>query len=83
MSKMERVVDTCDALSPLRITRSKARKTYQPRIRVKCGCCDEAVEIYHEAEPTGDEHQDCLEINGVSGTVNQWRQVLLPLLEKK
>lgn len=85
MARVEKVLDVMEAVSPLRITRSKARKVGQkgrkmPRIRVKCGCCKQAVEIYHDEELTGSSMMDTLEINGVYGTVGQWRQVLLPLL---
>ena len=44
-----------------------------PRYLIKCGCCDEKVEIYY-----GD---GTLEINGVMGSVEDWREILLPLLE--
>jgi hypothetical protein len=40
---------------------------------LKCGCCDEKVEIYY-----GDEG---LEINGVNGSIEDWREILLPLLQ--
>jgi len=85
MPKIERFVDTLNTLGPLRVTRRKARRvsrnrTSMPCVTVKCGCCSHAVEICHETTPTGDKNQDTLEIGGVHGTVDQWRQVLLPLL---
>ena len=43
-----------------------------PRYLLKCGCCDEKVEIYYA--------DDGLEINGVNGTIEDWREILLPLL---
>ena len=43
-----------------------------PRYLLKCGCCKEKVEIYY-----GD---DGLEINGVNGAIEDWRDILLPLL---
>jgi hypothetical protein len=48
-----------------------------PRYLLKCGCCDEKVEIYYDDEG--------LEINGVNGSIDDWREILLPLLriEKK
>ena len=48
-----------------------------PRYLLKCGCCDEKVEIYYDNEG--------LEINGVNGSIDDWREILLPLLriEKK
>jgi len=71
---------------PLRLTfRNKRqlgpRRYVGNRLRVKCGCCKEALEIHVD-----DNHQNqtssttTLEINGVIGTVQQWREVLLPLL---
>ena len=41
---------------------------------LKCGCCDEKLEIYYT--------DDGLEINGVNGAMDDWREILLPLLEK-
>ena len=43
-----------------------------PRVLVKCGCCDEKVEIYYDDET--------LEINGVLATIGDWEKILLPLL---
>lgn len=85
MPKMEKIHDANEATLPLRITRRKARRTgpsrtISPRIRVKCGCCDETLEICTDTELTGNPNLDTLEINGVSGTVDQWRKVFGPLL---
>ena len=48
-----------------------------PRYLLKCGCCDEKLEIYYDDEG--------LEINGENGSMEDWREILLPLLriEKK
>jgi hypothetical protein len=46
-----------------------------PRYLIKCGCCDEQVEIYYDAQT--------LEINGVMASIENWREVLLPLLNPK
>ncbi len=43
-----------------------------PRYLLKCGCCDEKLEIHYG--------EDGLEIGGVNGTLNDWREILLPLL---
>jgi hypothetical protein len=55
-------------------TEKKLFNNLFPRTRylLKCGCCGEKVEIYY-----GD---DGLEINGVNGTIEDWREILLPLL---
>ncbi len=85
MPRIEKIEDSRAMAEPLRITRRKERqispnRSISPRIRVKCGCCDQAVEIFHDTTLTGNIHDDTLEINGVNGTVDQWRKVLLPLL---
>ena len=80
MAKFERVEDSAGGVLPLRLTRRKGRKLMAPSIRVKCGCCNEAVEIYFDDERACNPSTDTLEINGVIGTVNQWKQILLPLL---
>ena len=48
----------------------KAKK--DPRFLFKCGCCEGQLEVYY-----GD---DSLEINGIMGSVENWRELLLPLL---
>ena len=45
------------------------------RFLFKCGCCDGKLEVYYGG--------DSLEINGVMGSVENWRSLLLPLLEMK
>ena len=87
MPKVIRVEDG-DNL-PLRVTYRKARRLSGrrhalPSIRVKCGDCEEAIVITYEngGLPLTDHEPSSaiLEIEGVSGTVEQWRKVLLPLL---
>ena len=48
----------------------KAKK--DPRFLFKCGCCEGQLEVYYGS--------DSLEINGVMGSVENWRELLLPLL---
>jgi len=43
-----------------------------PRYLLKCGCCEEKLEIYYS--------DDGLEINGVNGAIDDWREILFPLL---
>ena len=66
---------------PLRVTRREAKRKKAPSLRVKCGCCSQAFEIYFDDPVTGNPRTDFLEINGVYGTVAQWRELLLPLLQ--
>jgi hypothetical protein len=56
----------------LRVYHQKEQDKRMPRYLVKCGCCDQRLEIYYSP--------DGLEINGVYATVENWREILLPLL---
>ena len=80
MPKVEKIEDSiATSMPPLRVT----RRQKSPSLRVKCGCCDEAVVIYFPEEPMNNPHMDTLEINGVMGTIDQRKQILLPLLGVK
>jgi len=57
----------------LRVFRRKSRGKRDPRYLIKCGCCNEQLEIYYGG--------GTLEINGVMGSIENWREVLLPLLK--
>ena len=61
----------------IRVYHKKGSGKRMPRYLLKCGCCDEKLEIYYDDEG--------LEINGVNGSMEDWREILLPLLkvEKK
>jgi hypothetical protein len=56
----------------LRVYHQKERRKRMPRFLVKCGCCEQRLEIYYSS--------DFLEINGVCASVENWRELLLPLL---
>lgn len=56
----------------IRVFHRKAVGKRGPRYLIKCGCCDQRFEIYY-----GD---GTLEIAGVMGSVEDWREILLPLL---
>ena len=58
----------------IRVYHKKSYGKKSPRYLLKCGCCNKSVEIYY------DEHG--LEINGVHGSIEDWREILLPLLDK-
>ncbi len=83
MPKIEHIKDGKGTCIPLRVTRRARKKLVSPRLLVRCGCCDKSLEIYYDERPTGNPHQDSLEINGVNGTVDQWWQVLLPFLKNR
>lgn len=64
-------------------TKSGTKRVSGPSLRVKCGCCSEAIEFHHILDldhQCGTANSETIEIAGVLGTVDQWRQVLLPLL---
>lgn len=76
--RSNRFYDTSQYRYPqIRVYHRKESGKKSPRYLLKCGCCEERVEIYY-----GD---DGLEINGVNGSIENWRDILLPLLfiEKK
>lgn len=56
----------------IRLYHRKGAGRKMPRYLLKCGCCEEKLEIYY-----GD---DGLEIGGVNGAIDDWREILLPLL---
>ena len=58
----------------IRVFHRKAVGKRDPRYLIKCGCCEQHFEIYY-----GD---GTLEIAGVMGSVEDWREILLPLLKK-
>ena len=60
----------------LRVWFKKAGKRKAPGYLVKCGCCNERLEISMLAN-------DLLEINGVLASRAEWRKFLLPLLEDR
>lgn len=55
-----------------RVYHKTSRGKFDPRYLIKCGCCDESVEIYYS--------DNSLEINGVNASIEQWEKILLPLL---
>ena len=56
----------------IRIYQKRGMGKRMPRYLLKCGCCDEKLEIYYS--------DDRLEIGGVNGAIEDWREILLPLL---
>lgn len=83
MPKTTYIKDGKGTYIPLRVTIRARTKRVNLRLLVRCGCCDQSLEIYYDEKSTGGPHRDSLEINGVNGTVDQWRQLLLPLLKTK
>ena len=58
-----------------RLYQRASQGTKSARYLVKCGCCDEQVEIYYDKEE--------LEINGVLASIEDWKSILLPLLVRE
>lgn len=82
MPKVEKIEDPrpqVGGVLPLWLTRRRGSPSKSPSIRVRCGCCKEHLIIFHDGR-VEDTHAETLEINGVMGTICQWRQVLGPLL---
>jgi len=59
----------------LRIYHRAGKGKRGPRYLIKCGCCENELEIYYDSES--------LEINGVMASLDNWREILLPLLQEK
>jgi hypothetical protein len=55
-----------------RAERKRGTGTISPRCLLRCGCCDGALQIHYGP--------DGMEINGVYGSIENWREILLPLL---
>ena len=58
----------------IRVSHRKQNGNKQAHYTFKCGCCPEKLEVYYDDKYGG------LEINGVEGSVENWRDLLLPLL---
>jgi hypothetical protein len=56
-----------------RAAQKRGKGWVTPRYLLRCGCCDESLKIHY------DEHH--LEINGVNGSIENWREILIPLLK--
>lgn len=56
----------------LRVFHKKGEGVKCPRLLIKCGCCDNELKIYY--------CQEGLEINGVNASIEEWKNILQPLL---
>ena len=57
----------------LRLWRRARRKHKSARLLIKCGDCENKLEIYYDDQ--------FLEIGGVFASIPEWRRVLQPLLD--
>jgi hypothetical protein len=74
--RINRFYDTSRFGQPqIRVYHKKKEGKKCPRYLLKCGCCDQRLEIYYA--------EDGLEIGGVNGAIEDWREILLPLLRVK
>lgn len=68
-----RVCDTRRFGCPqIRVYHRRGRGKQSPSLLFRCGCCAERVEVFYGL--------DGLEINGVHGAIEDWRELLGPLL---
>jgi len=73
LERANRFYDTTRFGQPeIRVYHKKERGKRSPRYLLKCGCCQEKLQIYYA--------DDGLEIGGVNGAIEDWREILLPLL---
>ena len=56
----------------IRVYHKAGKAKRSSRYLLKCGCCNEKLEIYYA--------DDGLEIGGINGAIEDWREILLPLL---
>ncbi len=74
-TKQERPRKRGDGYPVPRVYRCKPRGKRSARLLIKCGDCENKFEIYYG--PDGED----LEIAGVLASVENWREILLPLLK--
>lgn len=73
LTRSNRVYDTAHFGQPeIRLRHRTAKGKKSPSYVLQCGCCNQRLEIHYA--------DDGLEIGGVNGALEDWREVLLPLL---
>ena len=73
LKRSNRFYDTARYGQPqIRVYHRKGERKKAPRYLLKCGCCGQKLEICYA--------DDGLEIGGVNGAIEDWRDILLPLL---
>jgi hypothetical protein len=73
LKRKNTVYDTARFGHPqIRVHHKRGVGKKSPRYLLKCGCCEEKLEIWYS--------DDGLEIGGVNGAIADWREILLPLL---
>lgn len=56
----------------IRLRHRKSRGLKSPSYVLRCGCCEHKLEIFYS--------EDGMEVGGVNGALEDWREILLPLL---
>jgi hypothetical protein len=64
-----------DGYNAVRVFHRRRAGKEDPRFLLKCGCCENNLEVYYGG--------DSLEIGGIMGSVENWRELLLPLLNMR
>ncbi len=73
LKRKNRFYDTTRFAHPeIRVYHKSGKGKRCPRYLLKCGCCNEKLEIHYA--------DDGLEMGGVNGAIEDWREILLPLL---
>jgi hypothetical protein len=73
LKRANRIYDTKQFGQPqIRLRHRKGRGLKTPGYMLSCGCCDSKLEIFYS--------DDGLEIGGVNGAIEDWREILLPML---
>ena len=73
LKRKNRIYDTRRFGQPqIRVYHRRGTGKRCSRYLLKCGCCEQKLEIHYG--------EDGLEINGVNGAIEDWREILLPLL---
>lgn len=64
-----------NSVLPVKVSHRKERGKKMARYLLRCGCCDAKLEIHY--------YDDIIEINGVIGSIDNWRKILNPILGGK
>ena len=73
LTRSNRVYDTARfGQTQIRLRHRKAKGKKSASYALRCGCCNQSLEIHYS--------DDGLEIGGVNGALEDWREILLPLL---
>jgi hypothetical protein len=73
LARSNRIYDTTRFGQPeIRVRHRQGTGKKCPHYALRCGCCAENFRIYYA--------DDGLEIGGVNGAIEDWREILLPLL---